>query len=146
MSADVLTHFTNTIDISAPPDQVWSVLMDVERWSEWTPSVTSIERLDAGPFVVGSRVQILQPKLLPATWTITQLDPGRSFTWVSGKPGLHVIARHLIEPTYQASRVTLSVEFEGLLLKLAGRAFRKIHEEYLQMQASGLKWRCEMKD
>jgi carbon monoxide dehydrogenase subunit G len=146
MSTGVLTGFANTIDIAAPPDQVWSVLIDVERWPEWTPSMTSIERFDAGPFVVGSRVHIQQPKLLPATWTITELAPGKSFTWVTGRPGLHVIARHRIEPTYQASRVTFSVEFEGLLLKLVGRTFRKINEEYLQMQASGLKWRCEVQD
>jgi len=143
MPSDVLSRFATSVDIAAPPDQVWCVLMDVKTWPEWTPSMTSVERLDDGPFLVGSRVHIQQPKLLPATWTITQMDSGRSFTWVSGKPGLNVIVTHSIEATFQVSRVTLSVEFEGLLVKLAGRAFRKINEEYLQMQASGLKWRCE---
>ena len=45
--------FSTTIDIDAPPARVWQVMSDVERWHEWTPSITSIQRLDRE--VLGSK-------------------------------------------------------------------------------------------
>jgi len=36
------------VDIAAPPGGVWAVIADVERWPEWTPTVTRLQRLDRG--------------------------------------------------------------------------------------------------
>ena len=68
------TGFRISIDINAPAHRVYEVMSDIERWCEWTPSVTSIKRLDSGPFVVGSRAVIRQPKFPPALWTVTAID------------------------------------------------------------------------
>src|SRR5689334_19945428 len=106
-------NFTTTVDIEASPDRVWGIMVDVERWSEWTRSITSIKRLEAGPFVVGSRARVLQPKLRPAVWIVTKLDTGRSFTWESRNPGVRVIGFHGVEPTEKGSRATLSVQMDG---------------------------------
>ena len=51
----------DTIHIEAPADVVWAVTEDIERWPEWTPTVTSARRLDGGPFGLGSRFRIKQP-------------------------------------------------------------------------------------
>ena len=79
--------FDIAIGIDAPAERVWQVMIDIDRWNEWTPSVTSIKRLDSGPLVVGSRLVIRQPKFPPARWSITAFDPGLSFTWMSSGPG-----------------------------------------------------------
>jgi uncharacterized membrane protein len=103
--------FTTTIDIKAPPQRVWAVLSDIEGWPEWTPSVKSVERLDSGPLVVGTRARLRQPKLRPAIWQITKVERGSHFTWVTRSLGLRVTAHHVIEPLKKGStsRVTLSV-------------------------------------
>src|SRR5262249_1194521 len=134
------------VDIDAPPERVWQVMIDVERWREWTASITSIEKLDPGSLAIGSRARVLQPRLRPAVWTVTQLEPGRNFTWTSGIPGVRVIGGHAVERAGQGSRVTLSVEFKGLFGWLVARAMSKLNDEYVAMEAAGLKRRCEGKE
>ena len=110
-----MKHFYTTIDIEAPPDRVWTALRDIEHWSEWTPTVISIRRLDAGPLAVGTRAIVRQPKLLPARWQVTEIEEGRGFTWITVGPGMLVTARHYIEGAASSSRVTLSLDFSGPL-------------------------------
>ena len=52
-----------TIDIDASREKVWTVITDVERWPEWTASVTSMALLDKAPFDVGSQARLRQPRL-----------------------------------------------------------------------------------
>ena len=135
--------FTRSIDIGAPPERVWTVMSEVERWHEWTPSITSIKRLDSGPLTVGSRVVIRQPKLPVNYSEVTELEAARGFTWVSRSPGVVATARHEIEPRDSGSRVTLSVQFAGALGWFVARMVRGLTERYLAMEAEGLKRRSE---
>jgi hypothetical protein len=105
--------------------------------------MTSVRRMDHGPFAVGSRARVRQPKLLPAVWQVTELDEGRSFTWVTRSPGLQIEAGHLVEADGAGSRVTLSVQFSGLLGPLVARLYRSLNELYLATEAKGLRERCE---
>lgn len=139
-----MRNFEKTVEIAAPPDRIWSVMIDVENWPQWTASVTSIRKLDPPPFDVGSRVHIVQPKLRPGIWTVTGVEPGRSFSWASGVSGLvRVIARHAIEPADSGSRVILGVEFKGILGAIGAAAYGKLTAEYMAMEAAGLKRRLE---
>src|SRR3712207_4344650 len=83
-----------TVEINVPAEAVWRLLEDVERWPEMTASIDRVELLDGGPFGKGSRARVHQPRLLPATWTVTEFTPGRSFTWESRTPGVTTVAVH----------------------------------------------------
>jgi uncharacterized membrane protein len=139
-----VTYFHIEIEIEAPPEVVWAVMRDVERWPEWTPTVTSIKLPDSGPLQVGSRAIIRQPKLPTAKWSVTELDaPSRSFTWVSPGPGVRVIARHWVEARGAGSQATLSLRFAGALARIFAYLTRGLNDRYLALEANGLKLRSE---
>ena len=139
---------TDSIDIDAAPDIVWNVWRDVERWPEWTASITQVELLDAGPLRLGVRARIRQPKLPIAVWRVISVnEPGTSddigFTWVSTSPGSRVTGDHRIEANGNGSRVVLSVDFEGPLAMIVAFLTRRLSQQYLRMEAMGLKKRSE---
>ena len=140
-----MTGFSITIEILASPERVWSVMSDFERWHEWTPTVTSIKRLDGRQSGIGSRLLIRQPKLPPAIWCITELNEGRSVTSVTRSPGVCITAEHSIKEITGGSCVTLSVRFSGLFGPLVARFTRRLNERYLALEAKGLKERSEEK-
>jgi uncharacterized membrane protein len=87
-------HHETSIEIAASPEVIWSTLSDVERWPEWTDSVTEVERLDAGDFGVGSRARVKQPGMLRLAWEVTEYAPGEVFSWASKLPGVTTIGGH----------------------------------------------------
>ena len=132
------------IEIAAPAARVWEVLTDVERWPEWTETVTSVKRVDEGPLRSGSRAKIEQPKIPTTEYVVTELDDGRAFTWVASGPGVKTTARHAIDALDgHRSRVTLGVEQQGWLGRVMGRFYRGLTDRYLANEAAGLKARCE---
>jgi uncharacterized membrane protein len=132
-----------TVNIDAPPEKVFALLRNVERWPEWTPSVTSVQRLDQGPFAIGSSARVCQPKLRPAVWQVTELEEDRNFTWVARTPGLCMKAGHLIERQGAGSRVALSFELSGLIAPVVSRLYGGLIEQYLTIESRGLKLRAE---
>jgi hypothetical protein len=138
-----MTHIYTTFDIQAPPDQ-GAALRDIEHWPEWTPTVISIRPLDPGPLDVGDRAIGHQPKLLPAHWQITELEEGRSFSWIARGSGIPVAARHTIEDIANGTRTTLSLDFSGLG-PLCARLTRDLNTRYLALEAQGLKKHAEAK-
>jgi uncharacterized protein YndB with AHSA1/START domain len=138
-----MASFSTAVEIAAPPERVWAVMTDVERWPEWTASTTSVVRNDAGPLRVGSRTRIHQPKLRAADWEVTAVEPGKSFTWVTRSPGVSVTGYHAVEAAARGSRALVSIQFAGLLGPLIGWIMRGLNRRYLEMEAAGLKRRSE---
>lgn len=136
-------RFEHSVDVDAPPSRVWSVISDAERWPEWTPTVTRVERVHGDGLALGNKVRIEQPKLPAAVYTITALEPGKSFTWTTGSWFARGVANHVVEPRGSGSRVTLSVIFSGLIGGLAGKMYAELTREYLALEAAGLKKRSE---
>ena len=124
--------------IDAPTQPVWEVLFDVARWPEWTPTIDGIERLDRGPFRVGSRARVRQPRLPRAVWEVTEVLDGRSFTWEAKGPGMKTIARHEVVPDAGGSKLTLSIEQTGPMGAVAARVWRGLTQRYIETEAASL--------
>lgn len=136
-------RINHTTSIAAPPDLVWSVTQDIERWPEWTPTVTSARRLDGGPFGLGSTARLKQPAQPEATWTVTGFVPGEHFTWETRRPGLHFVATHRLAPEGSGTRNTLSVDAHGVLAVLLWPLLSMGIRKALADENHGLKTRCE---
>jgi carbon monoxide dehydrogenase subunit G len=136
-------RFETSIDISATPARVWSVMADVERWREWTESISRIEKLTPGDLRVGSRLRIRQPKIPSAIWEVTVWEPERYFEWQNSGPAMRSIAGHRITPQSQGCRVELFVDQKGPAAGLLGLLLRRLANSYLQMEVTGLKRRSE---
>ncbi|MEU7610932.1 SRPBCC family protein [Micromonospora sp. NPDC049204] len=137
-------RFEATAEIVADAEQVWAVLVDVERWPEWTASVTRVERGEPEPLAVGATARLTQPKLRPAVWRVTELTEGREFTWVSDTPGVRTRGEHRLLPLPDGrTRVELAIDQSGPLAGLIGRLYGGLLRRYLRLEADGLKRRCE---
>lgn len=133
-----------SVAIVAPPSRVWDVLVHVEQWPEWTPTVLAVERLDTGPLSIGSRTRIHQPKLRPAVWQVTELDQAKGvFIWIARSPGITVTAGHCIDRTPLGSHATLTISFSGVLAPLVRLPMGKLTRQYVQTEAESLKQRSE---
>ena len=133
-----------TVPIAASSEAVWAVLVDVERWPTWTGSMRSVTLLDGGPLAVGSVVRIKQPRLPVVDWTVTELDPGRSFTWGSESTGMSSQGVHDVRATGDGtSEAHLVFEQVGSMSALVGLVLGRMTRRYVQMEADGLKARAE---
>lgn len=133
----------HSVTISAPPELVWAIVVDVDDWPRRIPTVDSLERLDPGPLAVGSRVRLRQPRLPEAVWTVTGLDEGRSFTWVSTSPGVEVTASHLVEADPSGSRLTLDLSLTGRIAPLGWLMTKRLSQRYVATEAASIKSAAE---
>ena len=100
-------RFVQKFITPAGPNTVWQVLFDVEHWRDWTPTVVEIKPLSNNGLTVGARYRVVQPKLRPAIYEVTECIPNQAFTWVQRLPG-GMIAGHRLSSHDGATAVELS--------------------------------------
>lgn len=138
-----MTHLAS-IEIHAPAARVWEVLSGVQSWPEWLPTVDSVEALDGWPLAIGRRYRVTQPKLRPAVWKVTELEPGRRFTWRATSIGMQMVASHAVEPSGpDSTRVQSRYDFRGWLGALMDVIFGRLTRSYLDQEVRALKRRAE---
>lgn len=132
------------VEIDAPATLVWDVFSDVERWPEWTASVTELIALDGPGLAVGKRFQIKQPRLPKLVWEVSDVAPGVSWTWVQRSPGGSTAALHSLSPIADdRTRVRQVLDQRGPVGALIAKMMIRTTRRYLEMEAQGLKARSE---
>jgi uncharacterized protein YndB with AHSA1/START domain len=127
------------IAIDAPPERVWEALVDLPSWLTWNPHMREITSLSEGPLAVGSRARIVLRTGLSSKWEVTELTPGRSFTWVSRVLGAPITFGHEVEGADGGSRAILWVDPSGPLGTLAFPVLRFVYSRNLSRALSELK-------
>ena len=127
----------------ARTDAVWQVLSDVEHWRDWTPTVVEIKSLGNKGLTVGARYRVVQPKLRPAIYEVTECVPNQAFTWVPKLPGGGMIGDHRLSKRDGATEVELSLTSKGIFANLVGKIFSKLISDYVATEAKSLKSRCD---
>lgn len=111
------------IEIQAPPEKVWSIITDIDKWQEWSPTINA----SAGQAEVGSAVTITMmskeagkdgPNYSP---TIIQMDEPRYFHWRAHMMAGFIFTNDKIielEETETGTKVTHKETFRGLMAVL----------------------------
>jgi uncharacterized membrane protein len=135
-----------SIEIDAPAAVVWDVFSAVERWPEWTASVTGLRGLDGAELEVGNRYEIRQPRMPRLVWTVTRLDPGTGWTWEVRSAGATTTAVHeVVAQGADRTLVRQRIDQRGPLGTLVGVVMRRLTRRYLDLEGEGLKRTSEQR-
>ena len=129
----------------AAPEDVWRLFVDVERWPEMTKSVREVRRLDSGPLRVGSEAMVRQPGLPRARWQVTDVAPGRSFTWQTASPGVTVTGDHIVNASGPGSVITITLRLHGPLAGVMGALTSRRARRSIAMEAEGFRRTAELR-
>lgn len=93
--------------IAAPPAAVWELLVDLDAWPKWGPTIRRA-RLDAPhtELALHATGSVQTPLLVAVPFEVTEFEPGRQWAWkVAGVPA----TRHRVDPVGGGARVSISV-------------------------------------
>lgn len=115
-----MDRLSTSIEIDAPADTVWAVLVDFEGYPEWHPRMRITGRAEEGtrltvaPGPEAGRVPTFRP-------VVVRVDPGRELRWLG-----HLLVRGLFDGEHRfeiepldddRSRLVQSERFAGLLVR-----------------------------
>jgi hypothetical protein len=131
-----MKSFATSIEIEAPIDAVWQILVDLPKWSRWN---STIERTE-GKVAIGAKITLFvraaQGRAFPLR--VVSLDAPQNMVWVGGMPlGLFKGTRtyQLSATSSKATLFTMREEFSGALAGLIGRSIpdmQPVFDEFAQ--------------
>jgi len=137
-----MKEFTATTTIAAPPEAIWSILVDTPAYPDWDPFCDKIE----GELGLGNTLKAFS-KLSPGRGfkvKVTELDENRRMTWQGGMPfGLFKGVRTFtMRQAGDSTAFELREVFSGPMLKLIGGSLPDMTEAFQQF-CQGLKAHAE---
>lgn len=113
--------------IAAPPQALWELLVDLDAWPRWGPTIASAElNPPYRELELGATGSVQTPLLVGAPFMVTEFDPGRFWAWqVAGIPA----TSHRVDPAPQGARVTMAVPWwAGPYLGICSIALRRMEK------------------
>ena len=126
-----MTRVAASIDIAAPPERVWELVMDPGRLGDWVTIHRRLGGVSAKPLVKGSTMEQtlhLRGVNMKVRWTVAEAQPGRLAVWEGSGP-----ARATAHTTYRltpageaGTHFDYEVEFKAPLGPLGAMASRAL--------------------
>ena len=127
-----------------PQQRVWDVLSDLGAWPQRIETVELVELLTPAPIAKGSRVRLKQPKLPEGDLGHHGLGCADLFEWAQKESGTTSVAGHRVEALGEGrSRLTLTLDMRGLLVPIMILFYRKLTNDYMNLEAEGMKRAAE---
>ena len=122
-----------TIEIKAPPQRVYDIVMDPRHLEDWVTIHDHLEEAPRGSLDQGSElVQCLKlaGRRFNVHWKVVENDPCRRVVW-DGQGPVHSYARvtYGFEPNGNGTRFSYSNEYDlpgGVLGRMAGGAVKRV--------------------
>lgn len=137
-----------SIDIDAPPQEVWSVLVDFYSWESWNDFIPIVE----GNLQVGERllIKVVPPGLKPMTFNpeVYVVEPIKAIVWGGSFLGVIYRGDHsfILESTPDGKTRFRQIErFRGPMVLFMSGMIKKTEIGYHQMNHA-LKKRMEQKN
>jgi hypothetical protein len=133
-------------DIQAPPERVWSLLVDFAAYPQWNPFVTTLE----GDVREGAPLRACMSiggKVIPARIDLSRVAPNRELAWTGGFTPrflLHAVHAFRLEPLETGGVRLVHEEVIGGLLSplMMWRMGKDLREQFQRLNAA-LKRRAE---
>lgn len=132
-------HFTNELEAEAPPEAIWSTLIDVALWPSFYPNVSAVRLLDgATALALGTRFQAgLAGQDVVAT--VEEFEPFERIAWHGGPrnhPDATAYHAFIFTPTTTGTHLWTEEVMRGdLWIEIAKQApdrFWRDHETLLR--------------
>jgi uncharacterized protein YndB with AHSA1/START domain len=109
----------NQIDIDAPPEAVWNVIIQAETWPAWYEGAENVKVLNGKNGVLGARSSFTWTTMgLDFISTVTEFRPPFRLSWESRKSTIQGYHAWLIVPTSTGSRLVTEESQHGFMTLL----------------------------
>jgi carbon monoxide dehydrogenase subunit G len=127
-----------TVEIAAPPERLYEVLMDPTRLEDWVTIHHHLEDAPKGPLKKGSKLTQclkLAGKRFKVRWTVVENDPCTRVVWEGRGPvASHARAVYVLEGNGDGTTFSYLNEYDlpgGALGRFAGRAVSRVTQKEL---------------
>jgi hypothetical protein len=137
-------EYQATRRIEAPPDAVWSTLLDVGSWPSWSSGVTKVEGAARDREKVKVHSEVSPGRAFPVRVSID--GDQRVMTWTGGMPlGLFKGVRTFrVTPAGDACEFDVHEQFTGPLVGPMAKRMPDLQPSFDKF-ADGLKAHCEQR-
>ena len=111
-----MARIRREIEIGRPPEDVFTVLTDLDRLPDWATIVADTREVSDTPLRVGctfrQRLRVLGQEL-ETSWRVTEFDAPRLVAYeATGPAGSRMDMRQTVQPVPGGSRLTLEVDYD----------------------------------
>jgi uncharacterized protein YndB with AHSA1/START domain len=131
---------SSEIEVAAPPEVVWDVLTDYERWPEWNPEVKSLS-ID-GPVAAGTTFK-WKTGPLSITSTLREVERPRTIGWTGKALGIGAVHAWRFEPRDSGTLVHTEESWQGPVPRLLSGRMQKALQKGLDDAMPHLKAEAE---